>query len=247
MACLDSFESDLEVCIIGASGGIGGAFLKAFNDESKVKKIYAFSRNNIDITSNKILTYRIDIEDEDSVIKASELISTKKSIDIIIVATGILHNLNISPEKNISQTKSDSIKKVFSINAVGPLLIAKYFIPLLNPKRKSIFAVLSARVGSIKDNRLGGWTSYRTSKAALNMLLKNISIEVKRKIPKCIISILHPGTVNSELSKPYQKNVPEGSLFEADYAARKLIKVIDNLNEDDSGLFYAWDGKLIDY
>jgi NAD(P)-dependent dehydrogenase (short-subunit alcohol dehydrogenase family) len=137
--------------------------------------------------------------------------------------------------------------KVFNINTIGPAIIAKYFLPKFRRDTKTVFAVLSARVGSINDNYLGGWASYRASKAALNMLIKTSAIEQKRIAPKCILTSLHPGTVDTELSRPYQKNIKKGALSNASNAASKLISVINNLNYDDTGSFLAWDGNQIEY
>ena len=131
------------------------------------------------------------------------------------------------------------------VSLIGPALVAQAFLPKLAKNKKTIFAALSARVGSISDNRLGGWHSYRASKAALNMLIKNFSIEVARKNKQAIIVGLHPGTVDSRLSKPFQKNVKPEHLFSADYSAKKLLQVIDQLTVKDSGGCFAWDGKKI--
>ena len=137
--------------------------------------------------------------------------------------------------------------KVFSINTIGPALIAKNFIPLLNKEKKSFFGFLSARVGSISDNRMGGWYSYRASKSALNMIIKSLSIEVARNNPNAIIAGLHPGTVDSNLSNPFQKNVADGKLFSPDYSIKKMVSVIDNLTFEVCVNCYAWDGERIEF
>ena len=243
---LSSFNNNLHVCIIGASGGIGHCLLKKLDDDRRVGSIYAFSRKKIIPTSEKVKNFYIDIVSEDSVRKASNHI-TNKSIDLIIVATGILHDEGVTPEKRLSDLSSLKMRKLYEINTIGPTMIAKYFIPLLGSNKKSVFAAMSARVGSIKDNSLGGWTSYRASKAALNMIIKTISIETARKAPNSIIVGLHPGTVDTNLSKPFQKNIAKEKLFSPNFAVEKLLTVINNLEPKDSGGFFAWDGNQIDY
>ena len=138
---------------------------------------------------------------------------------------------------------------VLAINTVGPAIVAKHFLPRMRRKGKSVFAVLSARVGSIGDNRLGGWTSYRASKAALNMVIRTLAIEHARRFPESILAALHPGTVDTPLSEPFQRNVPEGKLFSSDLAAQQLLQVIDGLSRMTAAVFlpgtarpYSFDG-----
>ena len=166
--------------------------------------------------------------------------------DMVFVATGILHNDDdIFPEKSIKDINADKLKRVLLINTIGPTLVGKYFIPYLNNKSKSIFAFLSARVGSISENKLGGWYSYRSSKTALNQIIKNFSIEIKRTNPNAIFVGLQPGTVSSFLSKPFEKNVKSENLFTPDFSASKLLEVIDNLESKDTGKLIAWNGEEI--
>ena len=166
--------------------------------------------------------------------------------DLIFVATGILHNdSDIFPEKSIRDISIDKLQKVLLVNTIGPTLVGKYFIPFLRKDSRSVFAFLSARVGSISDNKLGGWYSYRASKTALNQIIKNFSIEVKRSNPSAIFVGLQPGTVKSYLSKPFEKNVKAEKLFTPDYSSEKLLDVISNLTNEDSGKVYAWDGEEI--
>ena len=247
MSLLNSFTSKLNVVIIGASGGLGKAFIKVLEQEINVATIYAFSRNDVNSASNKTNYSYIDLENEESIERASILASSSAKIDLVIVATGILHSKQISPEKSFAHLDPSVMMKVFNINTIGPAIIAKYFLPKFRRDTKTVFAVLSARVGSINDNYLGGWASYRASKAALNMLIKTSAIEQKRIAPKCILTSLHPGTVDTGLSRPYQKNIKKGALSNASNAASKLISVINNLNYDDTGSFLAWDGNQIEY
>jgi NAD(P)-dependent dehydrogenase (short-subunit alcohol dehydrogenase family) len=135
----------------------------------------------------------------------------------------------------------------FLINTIGPAMCAKYFLPLLRRDEKAVFAALSARVGSISDNRMGGWYAYRASKAALNMILKTLSIEYGRRFKQAVIAGLHPGTVDTNLSKPFQSNVQPGKLFTPELAAKQLVDVIDGLTPEDSGYLFDWAGKRVEF
>jgi len=234
------------VAVIGSSGAIGNAISNRLLEDDSVETIYKFSRSQKSEGNQKEKNFFIDIEDENSIKKSTENIPEDIKFDMIFVATGILHNDDdIFPEKSIKDINADKLKRVLSINTIGPTLVGKYFIPYLNNKNKSIFAFLSARVGSISDNKLGGWYSYRASKTALNQIIKNFSIEIRRSNPNAIFVGLQPGTVKSYLSKPFQKNVKAENLFTPHYSAEKLLEVINNLDKDDSGKIYAWDGEEI--
>ena len=160
----------------------------------------------------------------------------------MIVATGLLHDGDKGPEKAMRELDPVWMARNFAINAIGPALVAKHFLPTMPKAGRIVFAVLSARVGSIGDNKLGGWYGYRASKAALNQLVKTVSIEDKRRNSSGIVVGLHPGTVDTGLSKPFQGNVTPGNLFKADRAAVQLLDVIDGLRAPDSGKLFAWDG-----
>jgi len=244
---LSSFGENLRIAVIGASGGIGKAFVEALDGSGNVQKIYALSRSGTSFENAKTEDVRIDLEDESTVSKAAEYIGGQGELDVVIVAAGILHDETMQPEKAIKELSPDYFEKAFAINAIGPALAAKHFLPILTKEKKSIFAALSARVGSIEDNHIGGWYSYRASKAALNMTLKNLSIETGRRHKQLIVAGLHPGTVDTELSQPFQKNVPEGKLFTPEYSAEHLLSVMNGLTAEDSGGIFAWDGERIPY
>ena len=231
------------IAIIGSTGGIGSAFLKEYA-ENNHNNIYAFSRSKPKIKSKNIIYKSIDILDENS-IKNCAKICHENPLDIIILATGLLHDKTISPEKSLRDLNFEKSQKIFAINTIAPALIMKHFLPLLNREKKVVFAALSARVGSICDNHLGGWYSYRASKAALNMMIKTASIETARRNKNAIVIGLHPGTVDSDLSQPFQANVPKEKLFTAQDSARKLIKVIDGASQTDNGEVFAFDGTRI--
>ena len=232
------------IVIIGASGAIGSEFVKQFAENNK---ILAFSRSNKNFNHKNVESFMIDIENENSIKDASAIAKSQKTIDMVIVASGILHNYDIMPEKSLKELSITKFQKLFQVNAIGPAIIAKYFIHLLNKDNKAVFAALSARIGSINDNRLGGWYSYRASKAALNMILKTISIESKRINKNALIIGLHPGTVDSYLSNPFQSSVKTEKLFSPEFAVKKLINVIENKDLVDSGLIFDYAGKKIEY
>jgi NAD(P)-dependent dehydrogenase (short-subunit alcohol dehydrogenase family) len=237
----------LNIVIIGAGGALGGEFAKQLSKNDNVNSIFAFSSSNTKFNNDKIISDFIDIEQEESIKLAAIKASNNSNIDMVIVATGMLHDKEIYPEKSLNDLLPEKFQKLFNINTIAPAMVAKYFIPKLNKSSKSIFVALSARVGSISDNYLGGWYAYRASKAALNMILKNIAIETARSNKNAIIVGLHPGTVASKLSKPFQKSVSKDKLFTAEYSVQKMLNVIDNLTISDSGNIIDFNAIKIDY
>ncbi|MGB5333666.1 MAG: SDR family NAD(P)-dependent oxidoreductase, partial [Woeseiaceae bacterium] len=184
MTLLSSFSSDCNVAIIGASGGIGGAMLRLLSDDSRVANIHAFARSAIDASLPKVTAGTIDLNNEDSIANAAKLAAQNEPLDLVIVTSGILwKGEDLRPEKSMRELGVGGLMQLFAVNAAGPALVAKHFLPALRKNSKTLFASLSARVGSIGDNRLGGWYSYRASKAALNMLLKTFAIEHARQWP----------------------------------------------------------------
>jgi NAD(P)-dependent dehydrogenase (short-subunit alcohol dehydrogenase family) len=165
---------------------------------------------------------------------------------MVINCLGLLHDgEDFRPEKRIEDVSAENLARSFSTNAIGPALVAKHFAPLLPVRSRCVFATLSARVGSIADNRLGGWYAYRASKAAQNMITKGLSIELARKKKGVICVALHPGTTATALSEPFIRNVPSERLFSPELAAGQLLAVIDRLRSGDNGSFLAWDGTTI--
>ena len=224
------------IVILGAAGAIGSAFTNLLSQKYPNASLFAFSRNG---------EHDIDYSSEDSIAEAAELAAKEKSLDLVIVANGILHEETLIPEKSLRDLSAKKFHRIFEVNTITPALIAKYFLPKLNKEKLSVFSALSARVGSISDNQLGGWYAYRASKAALNMIIKNAAIEVGRRNKHAIIVGLHPGTVDSDLSKPFQGNVADGQLFTPEYSAEKLLAVLENLSVEQTGKCFAWDGKEI--
>ena len=250
-SALGSFAQPPRIAVIGTSGGIGGAVVQSIAKGVPSAQILALSRRGAASTASNsnTITGAIDIENEKTIDDAAALARARLgSLDLVIVATGLLHDSDgLSPEKSWRTLDSTAMERAFRINTIGPALIAKHFLPLLASDAKSVFACLSARVGSIGDNRLGGWYAYRASKAALNMMIKSLSIELKRRNPAAICVGLHPGTVDTPLSEPFQANVPDGKLFAPARAADALLSVIDGLDGKDSGDVFAWDGQRIPY
>ena len=232
------------VAIIGSSGAIGRAFLDAYIADKEISNIYSISRTEVESNDERIIHINIDVTDEVSVKAAASQIGENR-LDKLIVATGILHTELFGPEKSIKDIKIENFVKIFSVNAFGPALIGKYFLPLMKKDKKSIAAFLSARVGSISENKLGGWYAYRASKSALNQIIKNFSIEAKRTNPTGIIIGLQPGTVKSKLSEPFQKNVKKGNLLLPKDSVKSLIRVIENVMQNDSGKIFDWKGEEI--
>ena len=248
MSLLNTFESPVTAVLVGASGGIGRALLEPLLKDRQIGRLYAFSRSTPADAAQLAATYpdrlsfhRIDLSDEESIAAAATLLAGE-SPQLVLVATGLLHTDTAWPEKSWRALEGDYFHQQMQINALAPALLAKHLVPLLPKDKRSVFAVLSARVGSIGDNRLGGWYSYRASKAALNMLLRCTAIEAKRRWPQLIVAGLHPGTVDTPLSQPFQARVPENKLFTPDFAARALLQVLDSLAPHQSGQVFAWDG-----
>ena len=220
--------------VIGASGGIGAAVAEALEASGRFTTIHCLSRS---VTG-------LDLEDEVSIAAAAGRIAEGPVPVLIFVATGVLHH-GEAPERSFRAMTAEHLLRDYRINTVGPALVAKHFLPLLPRDRRAVFATLSARVGSIGDNRLGGWHSYRASKAALNMIVRNLAIEMARSHPQTIVAGLHPGTVNTCLSEPFQRGVAAERLFSPAVAAEQLLAVLDSLSPADSGGVFAWDGARI--
>ena len=246
---LESYGRALSVAVIGASGGLGQAFVAALAASSATACVVAASRSESALEHDKVQPIYLDLEDECTIAKAAaETEGLAGRLHLVIVATGFLHDGDrIRPEKSWSALSAPAMATAFRLNAIGPSLVAKHFLPLLAEDRKAAFAALSARVGSIEDNALGGWHAYRASKAALNMVIKTLSIELARRRPQALCVGLHPGTVDSALSKPFQKGLPESRLFTPDQSAGRLLELLEQLSPAESGGLFAWDGQSLPY
>jgi NAD(P)-dependent dehydrogenase (short-subunit alcohol dehydrogenase family) len=233
--------------VFGASGGIGGAIVAALLERG-CARVHAGWRQPPLSADPRIIPFAFDLTDEPSIAAAAHQIAADGPPDFVFVATGMLHGGDgWGPEKSLRGLDGARMADIMAINTVGPALIAKHMLPLLPRKERGVFAALSARVGSIGDNRLGGWHSYRASKAALNMLIQNFAIEMTSRAPEAIIVGLHPGTVDSALSQPFQRGVAPEKLFSPEQSANYLLDVLDGLTPADSGGLFAWDGERITY
>lgn len=247
MIDLSSFSEPFTACVFGARGGIGAALVQALAASPMVSQVHAGSRLSAKPAGN-IVPFTFDLLDEESIAQAAASLKSEAPLRLIIVATGLLHDgQDLQPEKNFRAQSPEAYARAFAINATGPALIAKHFLPLLPRTGKSVFAALSARVSSIEDNRLGGWHAYRASKAALNMIVRNLAIELSRSHPGAIALTLHPGTVTTNLSAPFVRNVAPVQLFTPEHSATCLIDVIDKTVPADSGSLIAWDGQKIPF
>jgi NAD(P)-dependent dehydrogenase (short-subunit alcohol dehydrogenase family) len=233
------------IVVIGASGALGQAFIKQLASNNDTAHISAFSRSSVSFASPCVHTYFIDLANEQTIEQAAATAASHEPLDLVLVTTGILHTDTIKPEKSLRDLSAEKFQQLFSINTIGPALVAKHFLPKLAKDKRAVFAALSAQVGSISDNRSGGWYAYRAAKAALNMIIKNAAIEMDRRYKEAIVVGLHPGTVDSHLSKPFQSQVLPEKLFTPDFAASKLLAVIDGLTPADTGKCFAWDGQEV--
>ena len=233
----------MRVLIFGGNGGIGHSLCKQLLNHSPEIELHATYRaNKRNDLSDDIIWHNVDITSEDEI---SELAAQFSSIDWIINAIGLLHTPSNGPEKNLQSCQSEFFLENIKVNALPTLLIAKRFSACLKASSHPRFVTISAKVGSIEDNRLGGWYSYRSSKAALNMLIKNISIEWSRRMPKACILSVHPGTTDTPLSKPFQANVPDGKLFEPDKVASDILHIIEKAGPEITGSFLSYDGQTL--
>ena len=236
----------MQAVIIGATGGIGRALTDALANRSNISRLHALSRTPLAHEHPRVVASTIDILDEPSIAAAAARIAESGAPNLVIVASGILSaGTDLQPEKSYRHQSQNAFERIFAVNTIGPALVAKHFLPIMPRQGRAVFAVLSARVGSISDNRLGGWHAYRASKAALNMLVRNFSIEQSRRNPDFISVSLHPGTVDTNLSAPFQGNVPNDQLFSPQQSAAHLLDVIESLTPASSGKAFDWAGEEI--
>ncbi|XP_048325636.2 uncharacterized protein LOC107433845 isoform X1 [Ziziphus jujuba] len=247
----------------GASRGIGLEFVKQLLEKNERGHVVATCRNPNEATGllnlkhkfdDRLSIQQLDVTVESTIEECAKSIQERYgSLNLLINASGVLSiSDKLQPETTLSKVQKSSLLFAYEVNAVGPILVIKHMWPLLKngggsgtERDVAIVANLSARVGSIGDNRLGGWHSYRSSKSALNQLTKTISVEFARKKDPIICILLHPGTVDTDLSRPFQRNVPEGKLFTKEFSVQKLLTIINGAKRQDNGKFFAWDGQEI--
>ncbi|MDF2387287.1 SDR family NAD(P)-dependent oxidoreductase [Nostoc ellipsosporum NOK] len=254
MSFIDEIN-DANALIVGASQGIGLGFVKRLLQDDRIAKVYATYRQLesgselIALASEypeRLICLSMDITDE---LQISECIQQLRSqinkLHLVINCVGLLHDDTLQPEKSLRQINSENLLRYFQINSIGAVLLAKHLLPLFRHGERSVFATISAKLGSIGDNQLGGWYGYRASKAALNMLIRTTAIEYSRSCPKTLVITLHPGTTDTRLSRPFQANVPAEKLFSVERTVTQLLTVIEQLQEGDSGHFFSWDGSRL--
>ncbi len=230
----DSLPRSGVAVIFGAGGGIGSALVATLCSASGFGQVVGFSRRS---------SPPIDLMDEASLQRAAEFAARTGELRLVIDATGFLHDDRQAPEKTWRQLDAGRLARSFALNAIGPALIMKHVLPLLPRSGRAVFATLSARVGSIGDNRLGGWYAYRASKAALNQIVRTAAVELARRSPDALCIALHPGTVATALSAPFAATGRD--VLTPAEAARHLLAVIEKLTIEANGGFFDWRGQRV--
>lgn len=237
------FSEPLRVAVIGANSGIAKQIIQTIVDDNAVTEIWISTRGAPELTHHKITHHFVDVEHEEQIKDwAREMKNAQFKPNLILNCLGILHTDSFGPEKTWRHLDYDAMRQVFAINAFAVPMLGKYLLPLISRQERVVFLSFSAKVGSIGDNRLGGWYSYRASKAAHNMFVKTLSIEAKMKYPQLCIAAYHPGTVDTKLSKPFTKRYPAEKLFSPARAVQEVCSVLSQLQPENSGNFFAWDG-----
>jgi NAD(P)-dependent dehydrogenase (short-subunit alcohol dehydrogenase family) len=241
--------------VTGASSGVGLAIVEWLLSQAGTSRVVAVARGATTAASlrtlqaqagARLLCHDVDITDPEALQRlAAALAAIEQPLQLVVNAAGLLHADGLRPEKSIRDVSRAALQRVFALNAFAPLLLAQAVLPFIPTAAPAVFASLSARVGSIGDNQLGGWYAYRASKAAQNQLLRTLAIELRRTHPQLACVCLHPGTVDTPLSKPFQRGVPPDRLFTPGRAAAQLMRVIGELGPQHSGSFLAWDGSPI--
>lgn len=252
---INGLEGPANALIVGASGGIGHALAERLATDPGIGRLFLASRTAPESARLRTLRerhgqrlelIRCDVTDETSLTKLhSRLARETHRLHLVVNAAGLLHDPDMAPEKTLRQVLLKNLQRSFAVNAFGPILLARELLPLLTHSEPAVFASLSARVGSIADNRLGGWYAYRAAKAAHNQLMRTFAIELSRLNRHAVVLALHPGTVDTGLSSPFSANVAADKLLKPEYAAERLLEVIAARSAAESGSFHAWDGKPI--
>jgi NAD(P)-dependent dehydrogenase (short-subunit alcohol dehydrogenase family) len=224
--------------LVVGPGGIGAALLAGLPERAPRLRLWSAGRGQADLP--------LDLADPDSLAAFGERVVRELTpLRLVICAAGLLHGPSLQPEKRLSQVEAAALHQSFAVNAWGPLLLAKAVEGALPRQEPSHLASLSARVGSIGDNRLGGWYAYRGAKAAQNQLLRTLALEWRRRLPLACVTLLHPGTTATALSAPFRSSVSPQNLFTPEQAAARLLMVLESQTPANSGAFLAWDGQTI--
>ncbi|NJL40366.1 MAG: SDR family NAD(P)-dependent oxidoreductase [Leptolyngbyaceae cyanobacterium SM1_4_3] len=246
-------ESELpnrSALIVGAGQGIGLEFVRQFLQGDRTTHLFATYRNPeselLSINDSRLRCLPLDITEDDQIAAIIDKIKAETAaLHTVINCAGVLHDGAMQPEKSLRHLNSEQLVRYFQVNSIGAVLLARHIQPLLKHGDRALLATISAKVGSIGDNQLGGWYGYRASKAALNMFMRTTAIEYRRTCPRAIVVTLHPGTTDTQLSRPFQRSVPPEKLFSCDRTVRQLLAVLDQLQESDSGEFFSWDGSRL--
>jgi NAD(P)-dependent dehydrogenase (short-subunit alcohol dehydrogenase family) len=246
MATSLPFPEAFASLVIGASRGIGAALVSALLERG-AGTVWAASRSGaVTVDDPRVRPLRVDVTDEASLAEAMATVTAQTpKLALLLHTPGLLQDAAIRPERRLAEVNLAALQRSFAVNAFGPILAAKHGLPLLQHGERAVFASLSARVGSIGDNQLGGWYSYRAALAAQNQLLHTAAVETARRYPQLIVCALHPGTVATDLSAPFRGTVKPEKLFSPEQAAGYLLDVIAGLTPASSGGFFAWDGSAI--
>ena len=253
---LSSFPEDSRALVVGASRGIGLEFVRQLLGQPGMARVFAACRRpqdarelqDLSLTEPRLRIVALDVGDEASIAHGADRVAADtERLHLIVNCAGILHGGSqaLRPERRLADVRAATLAESFAVNAFGPLLVARHFERLLAHREHAVFASISARVGSIGDNRLGGWYAYRGAKAAQNMFTKTLAIEWARSRRNVVCVALHPGTTDTDLSRPFQANVAPDRLFAPARTVRQLLAVIDRLTPADTGRFLAWDGSEI--
>lgn len=238
----------MAMVVFGAAGGLGQALTQRLQEVYPQQQIVAVTRQPLDNRLPGVRYTQLGCYDDETLSRwAEDFKNSGATLEGVVSTIGMLHDDETFPEKQLSELHSSNLEKPFHVNAVIPMLVLKHCQPLFDKKTNAFFVQLSAKVGSIEENYLGGWYSYRASKAALNMLLKTAAIELKRSHKKLVLAAVHPGTTDTKLSKPFQKRVAEDKLYEPQLSAKRIVDVINGLEPSMSGGLFHWDGKKLPY
>lgn len=235
--------------VIGSSGGIARVLLDFLLDDLSIEHVHTVSRQPSSVNNARLTHHQLDSVNDKEVSEFVETVKNKAKFSLIVCCIGTLHggqtDKQFRPEKRLESLNTDNMLRYLHTNTLAPMNWLKQLVNLVPKNEASRVVFFTARVASIEDNHLGGWYGYRASKAALNMLIKTAQIELTRRLPKCVLISYHPGTVDSELSKPFQKNVPQGKLFTPEFTVTQLLKLLPTLNEHDAPHYIDWQGKVI--
>lgn len=235
--------------VIGASGGIGAELIQQLSTQQDIAEIHGITRQSLASKQDNVFYHQLQSTDEQQVIELCESLKERGSFAVVICCIGALHGeqngVELQPEKRLEDVSMEQLESYFKTNTIAPMLWLKHLMPLVKSQHKAQIVMITARVASISDNRLGGWYGYRASKAALNMLIKTTQVEYQRRAKNVELVSYHPGTVDTKLSKPFQANVSQDKLFTPEFTASQLLSHLKTLDIEDAPHYIDWDNKTI--